>query len=121
MYNVSLENMSSPIEGEGEFTNFQPGAQIEGEGEQKRRKRRKRKSKNQKRADKKAKAEKTKRQCEICAKHFCPCDGPRCMNGEANLPNCACREICNECMFNYSRNSGTRECTNPDCPISYNS
>ena len=109
-------------EGDHEEVDFQPGAQIEGDGEgeqpgapKKKKRKRKRKSKNQRRAQKKAKEQQAP-QCMICAKNFCPCDSGRCPNGEANLPNCECNRICRECLFNHSRDSAERACLDMDCP-----
>ena len=57
-------------------------------------------------------------QCSVCAKDLCDCGNPRCKNGNVNLPYCDCTQlekICNECMFNYSRNIAERCCGEPLC------
>lgn len=53
--------------------------------------------------------------CTVCGKNFCMCGGSRCSDGEAILPNCSCGKICNDCMFNYSRNSGVSCCDDDNC------
>ena len=54
-------------------------------------------------------------ECTVCSKSFCPCPSSRCQNGQAALANCNCRGWCNECLFNWSRNTGLPCCCDSGC------
>ena len=54
-------------------------------------------------------------ECKFCEKPFHTCGGARCFREDAKLPNCDCRGVCNECMFNYSRNTSVACCGDENC------